>query len=155
MRVINLDKVLAGFAITHLQFIDLCILLGWNYSKALGCLKPLKAFQYIKSYKSIEGVLHALEIESDKLSEVHKDSIIKEIREFEYLTARDIINRKLEDSETQLEPEVKWGEVDQESVWDFLIEGKKLTDTIVTSSLTRISNQGSKVIQKRLSCFKI
>lgn len=53
----SLDQVLAGLKLTQTQFIDLCILLGCDYTGTIGRVGPSKAYELIKTYKSIDEML--------------------------------------------------------------------------------------------------
>lgn len=55
---IHLDQVLEGLALTHAQFIDLCILLGTDYGAGAG-IGPKAAILHMRKYGSIEGIIGA------------------------------------------------------------------------------------------------
>lgn len=61
---IELDKVLEGFEVNMEEFIDLCILLGCDYTKTVKGMGLVKAFKFIKEQKTIEKVLEAVENEN-------------------------------------------------------------------------------------------
>ena len=62
---INLEKVLEEMKITMDEFIDLCILLGCDFSKSIKGVGQVKAFKYIKDKSTIEEVLK--QVEKDNL----------------------------------------------------------------------------------------
>jgi flap endonuclease-1 len=63
IREIRLDKVLEGLNLSMESFIDLCILLGCDYSETIKGIGPKRALEQIRKYKSIDGVLKHLDKE--------------------------------------------------------------------------------------------
>ncbi|CAG0911792.1 unnamed protein product, partial [Cyprideis torosa] len=61
IKEFNLDKVLKGLELTHDQFVDLCILLGCDYTDSIRGVGPKRAIELIRTHKSIEAVLKALD----------------------------------------------------------------------------------------------
>lgn len=53
----HLDKVLQGMDLTQKEFIDLCILLGCDYTDSIRGIGPKRAIDLIKQHKSIEEIL--------------------------------------------------------------------------------------------------
>ncbi len=53
----SLDQVLLGLGLSQTQFIDLCILLGCDYTGTIGRVGPAKAYELIKTYGSIDEML--------------------------------------------------------------------------------------------------
>lgn len=60
--VIELAKVLEGLGLTRAQFIDLCILLGCDYTGTLPGIGVARALPLIKRWGSIEGIIDAMGI---------------------------------------------------------------------------------------------
>ena len=54
---ISLEKILEGFELSMEEFIDLCILLGCDYTKTIKGIGLVKAFKYIQEKKTIEKVI--------------------------------------------------------------------------------------------------
>lgn len=61
MKEINLKQVLKDFEMDMDQFVDLCILLGCDYTPTIRGVGPKKAFDLIKMHKNIEGALEAID----------------------------------------------------------------------------------------------
>ncbi|KAI0241096.1 Elongation of fatty acids protein 2 [Massospora cicadina] len=61
---VHLETALAGLGFTMDQFIDLCILLGCDYSDTIKGIGPTRALTLMAEHKSIEAILAA--IDSDK-----------------------------------------------------------------------------------------
>jgi flap endonuclease-1 len=59
MVVINRAAVLAHSGLSNSQFIDLCILLGCDYTRKIPGIGYKRAVEYITQYSSIEGILGA------------------------------------------------------------------------------------------------
>lgn len=57
LKEYKLDEVLKHLEVTHPEFIDICILSGCDYSQKIDKIAVTKAHQYIKQYKTIEGVV--------------------------------------------------------------------------------------------------
>lgn len=57
--VIETAKVLTGLELTRDQFVDLCILLGCDYSTTLPGIGYKRAFALIKKYRTIENIIEA------------------------------------------------------------------------------------------------
>jgi flap endonuclease-1 len=53
----SIDQVLKELNLTQTQFIDLCILLGCDYTGTIGRVGPSKAYELIKTYGSIDEML--------------------------------------------------------------------------------------------------
>eukprot|EP00055_Hartaetosiga_balthica_P009514 m.38044 g.38044 ORF g.38044 m.38044 type:complete len:345 (+) comp6775_c0_seq2:61-1095(+) len=60
IKEIHLDKVLEGLELSTDQFVDLCILLGCDYTDKIGGIGPKRAITLIQDHKTIEGVLEAI-----------------------------------------------------------------------------------------------
>lgn len=111
-------------------------------------MKPGKAFTHIKTYKTIEEVIRVLK---EGLSE----EALKTLDSYDFSKPRTIIKLNIEDKETQVEPAVVWKKLNSDDLLEFLVGNKSFTETTVYNSLTKISNQSTKAIQKRISSFKI
>ncbi|CAD5208430.1 unnamed protein product [Bursaphelenchus xylophilus] len=57
----NLSRILECLELTNEQFIDLCILLGCDYCPSIKGIGPKKAYEYIKTYGTIENLLENLD----------------------------------------------------------------------------------------------
>ena len=54
---ISYDKIIDEFGMSHDQFVDVCILCGCDYCPTIPKIGPMRAYQYIMQYKSIEGMI--------------------------------------------------------------------------------------------------
>jgi len=78
MYVLSLENILEDSEITMEQFIDICILLGCDYSETIKGIGIKKAWQFIKEYNSIENILKNI----DKKYEVPKNFRYKDARNY-------------------------------------------------------------------------
>lgn len=82
MIEISLDKMLEGFDMSMGQFIDLCILLGCDYTSTIKGIGTKKAFSFIKQYKSIEGVIRFIKDSKNKRYQIPEDFNYKIARKY-------------------------------------------------------------------------
>lgn len=57
VQEIHLNKVLEGLALSQKEFIDLCILLGCDYTESIRGIGPKRAIELIKKHRNIENIL--------------------------------------------------------------------------------------------------
>lgn len=75
---ISYDKIIDEFGMSHDQFVDVCILCGCDYCPTIPKIGPMRAYQHIMQYKSIEGMILS-----------NKFTITDEFRE-RYLKSREL-----------------------------------------------------------------
>lgn len=57
MKVYNINKLLTTLDITYQQFIDLCVLMGCDYTSTIQGIGMKRAFDLLKKYGSIESII--------------------------------------------------------------------------------------------------
>lgn len=57
VQEIHLNKVLEGLELSQKEFIDLCILLGCDYTESIRGIGPKRAIELIRKHRSIENIL--------------------------------------------------------------------------------------------------
>jgi flap endonuclease-1 len=62
VQEIHLDKVLEGLDLKQKEFVDLCILLGCDYTESIRGIGPKRAIELIKKHKSIDEVLKNIDL---------------------------------------------------------------------------------------------
>ena len=55
--------IIEAFKMTHEQFVDVCILSGCDYCPTIPKIGPVRAFQYIEQYGSIESLIESKKFE--------------------------------------------------------------------------------------------
>jgi len=56
-----LDTILHNLELSYTEFVDLCILLGSDYTGRLGGVKNFHILEYVQKYKSIEAILEKID----------------------------------------------------------------------------------------------
>jgi 5'-3' exonuclease len=93
--VYELNPLLTDASLSRDQFIDFCILCGCDYTGTIFNIGPVKSYNLVKEYGTIENILNALtEMKNSpdsKISNKVKD-ITWDLNEFEYKEARALFN---------------------------------------------------------------
>ncbi|VWU51946.1 endonuclease, putative [Hepatocystis sp. ex Piliocolobus tephrosceles] len=97
-HIINKNDLLNELNINYQQFIDFCILSGCDYSAKIPGIGPVKAYEIIKKYKTIETFLESTSFNKYKKSKLVNQKLngismsLKEyiINEFTYEQARKV-----------------------------------------------------------------
>lgn len=82
MIEISLDKILEDFEMTMDQFIDLCILLGCDYTGTIKGIGAKKAFAFLKKYNSIEGIIKYIQENNLKRYQIPESFDYKSARKY-------------------------------------------------------------------------
>lgn len=92
-----LDNILYDLEVSHSQFIDICILMGCDYTSKMYNIKSKQPLSLIKKYKSIEGVISNLKTIN---TSTEKEIIYND--NFKYQIARNIFNINIKEEEWNL-----------------------------------------------------
>ncbi|XP_069813008.1 kinesin-like protein KIFC3 isoform X2 [Dendropsophus ebraccatus] len=131
----DLPTILSNLNLSKEQFVDLCILLGCDYTTKIKGLGRKKALEMIQKHKNIEGIIQ--EIKSEKRTPP----------DFDYITAR---RQFLHPVVATVSPnDLKWRKPDEEKVRQFLSGEKHMKEVRVTSVLQKL--HPTKKTQKRRS----
>ncbi|CAH1997018.1 unnamed protein product [Acanthoscelides obtectus] len=144
VQEIHLDKVLDGLQLTQkeVKFIDLCILMGCDYTDSIRGIGPKRAIELVQKHKSIEGILQALD--KDKYTAPEN---------WEYEAARELfLNPEIADPES-FEVGLKWGEPDEEAMVEFLCKEKQFSEDRVRNGCKKLLKAKSGQVQGRLDGF--
>lgn len=123
--LINTEIVLQKLKLTHAEFVDLCILLGCDYTGTIPGVGPAKALQLIQKYSTIEQTMVAL-----KLSEINNFEFIKARELFIYPLVSDA-NRSISIRKLNL--------ADLNKLQDYLIKTHGLEPKRVYNSLVSLA----------------
>jgi len=139
---IHLDKVLKGLELTMDEFIDLCILLGCDYSGKIKGVGPKRALEYIKKYGSIEKIVANLD--KDKF-QIPENFPYQEIREY-------FKNPEVTPAD---ECDLTFSDPDEEGLIQFLCKEKGFNEDRVKNGIEKIRKSKSKAVQTRITSFFI
>jgi flap endonuclease-1 len=144
IKEFNLEKVLLGLDLNQDEFIDLCILFGCDYCPTIKQIGPKKAFELIKKYKTIEKIA-----ESFKGSEKYvlpSEDYLERVK----ITRTLFKNPKVTPCE---EIELKWTDVDEKGVLDFLVGEKQFDEKKILNVIERVKKSRKVSNQGRISDF--
>ena len=109
---VNLEETLKGLELNMTEFIDLCIMMGCDYSETIKGVGPKSSLTLIKKYKSIEEVLK-------NLTPKQKEGVPAN---WEYAEARKLFSNP--EITPGSEIELNWNEPDVEACVDFMVREK-------------------------------
>lgn len=136
----HLDKVLAGLNLQHKEFVDLCILLGCDYTDSIRGVGPKRAIDLINQHKCIEDILKNLDT---------KKYVPPEDWNFEgarqLFTDPDVTDPK--------DIELKWTDVDEEGLVKFLCGERQFNEDRIRNGAKKLTKARSGTTQGRLDSF--
>lgn len=92
IEVFDYNQIINDMDLTHEQFIDLCIMLGCDYTPRIIGIKSDLALALIKKYKCIEAILENFDTINIELDATEPGKFIKLPENFTYQRARNIFN---------------------------------------------------------------
>jgi len=137
---ISVDKVLAGLDLTMDQFIDMCILIGCDYTSKIKGIGPKRALDFIKKYGSIEKVLANIDKSKYIVPEVFP---FEEIREY----FKNPPVSPVEDCN------LSFTEPNEEGLVEFLCKNKGFAEDRVRSGVAKVRAAKQKGTQTRITNF--
>lgn len=137
------DKVLEGLEMNKNEFIDLCIMLGCDYTHSIKGIGPKRAIELIKTHRSLEKIIDNLD---SKKYTIPDDWNYQQARllfqEPEVLNADEI--------------ELKWSEPDEEGLVKYLCGDKQFNEDRVRNGAKKLLKGRTTTTQGRLdSYFKV
>ncbi|KAI9291977.1 flap structure-specific endonuclease 1 [Neoconidiobolus thromboides FSU 785] len=137
---IDLDLALKQLELSLTEFIDLCILLGCDYTENIKGIGPIRAYNLIKEHRTIEKILENLDTNKYKVGE---NFLFKEARELfikpEVLDCKDL--------------ELKWNLPNEEDLIKFLVENKGFNNDRVVKGIEKLKVNIKAASQSRLDSF--
>lgn len=147
---VTLKDVLEELEVTMDQFIDICILCGCDYTGSIDNIGPTKAFNFIKEYKTIEGVLEF--VDEDNLNNTKKKTKYEyKLENFKYNEAREEFRNPNVLRKDQIK--IVFSKPNEVELKKFLIEEKGFAENRVVSALNRLDNAKNKANQGRIDTF--
>jgi len=117
-ELINLEETLEKLDLTREQLVDMCILMGTDYNEGVKGIGPVKAYKLIKKYGSLEKIL-----EGEGIS---LDADVDSVRSF-------FLNPPVTS-----DYELKWGDVDEDGLIEFLVEERGFQRRRVKKAIDRL-----------------
>jgi len=143
----NLKEALEEMDYTMDQFLELCILMGCDYTESIRGIGPKKAFTYLKKYGSIENFLPELEKIKDGKGNIKftipKDFLYKEAAEL--FKKPDVIPAE--------KCKLEWTEPKKDLLIKYMVEDKGFQLERMEKGIRRIQASRRKGSQKRLESF--
>ncbi|CAK9801209.1 Flap endonuclease 1 [Anthophora quadrimaculata] len=136
----HFDKVLEGLELSHNEFIDLCIMMGCDYTSSIKGVGPKRAIELIKTHKSLEKIIENLDTKKFSIPE-----------NWNYQQAR-----KLFQEPEVMDPEnieLKWSEPDEEGLVEFLCGNKQFNEERVRNGAKKLYKARNTSTQGRLDTF--
>ncbi|KAI9483550.1 MAG: PIN domain-like protein [Benjaminiella poitrasii] len=138
---VNLEKALEGLELSMDQFVDLCILMGCDYTETIKGVGPKNAYNLIKEHKSIDEAIKHL---TPRLKEnIPKDWNYAEARELfihPEVTPGDQIN-------------LTWNEPDVEKVVEFMVKKKGFAEDRIRKGCEKLAKNLKQATQSRVQDF--
>ncbi|KAK2579489.1 hypothetical protein KPH14_010802 [Odynerus spinipes] len=134
------DKVLEGLGLNKDEFIDLCIMLGCDYTNSIKGIGPKRAIELIKTYKSLEKIIENLDTKKYTIPD-----------DWNYQQARLLFqNPEVMNAD---EIELKWSEPDEEGLVKYLCGEKQFNEERVRSGAKKLFKGRNTSTQGRLDSF--
>lgn len=140
IQEIHLKVILEELEFSQDEFIDLCILLGCDYCGSIKGVGPKRAIELMRQHRSIEEILKHVDFKKYPIPE-----------DWKYKEARELFkNPDVADPE---KVELKWGEVDEEGLIEFLVTQKGFSEERIRSGIKKLEKARKGSVQGRLDGF--
>lgn len=136
----HFDKVLDGLELNKDEFIDLCIMLGCDYTDSIKGVGPKRAIELIKTHRSLEKILENLDTKKFPVPE-----------DWNYKQAR-ILFQEPEITNPE-EIELKWTDPDEEGLVKYLCGDKQFSEERVRNGAKKLLKARNTSTQGRLDSF--
>jgi len=143
----NLKEALQELDYTMDQFLDLCILMGCDYTESIRGVGPKKAFTYLKKYGSIEKFLPELE----KIKDGKGNTKFTVPKNFLYKEAAELFKKP--DVISAEKCKLDWTEPKKDLLIKYMVEDKGFRLERIERGIRRIQASRKKGSQKRLESF--
>jgi flap endonuclease-1 len=142
---ISVEKVLTGLDIDYDMFVDLCIMMGCDYTDSIKGIGPKTALKLIREHKNIETILQKID---QKKFEVPAPWLTEEPI---FLEARRLFKQhEVSDPETV---ELKWTDCNEPELTKFLVEKFGFNPDRVASGIAKLKKTRGTASQARMDSF--
>ncbi|XP_071871899.1 flap structure-specific endonuclease 1 isoform X1 [Bombus fervidus] len=136
----HFDKVLEDLGLNHDEFIDLCIMLGCDYTSSIKGIGPKRAIELIKTHRSLEKIVENLDTKKFSIPE-----------DWNYKEARLLFQEpEVTDPETI---DLKWTEPNEEGLVQYLCGDKQFNEERVRNGAKKLHKARNTSTQGRLDTF--
>ncbi|XP_034943216.1 flap endonuclease 1 [Chelonus insularis] len=140
VQEIHLDKVLSEMELNKEEFVDLCIMLGCDYTGTIKGIGPKRAIELIKTHRCLEKIVENLDTKKYEVPE-----------NWNYKDARQLfLNPEIADPN---EFDFKWQEPDEEGLVKFLCTEKQFDEQRVRNGAKKLCKARNTSVQGRLDGF--
>jgi len=171
VQTMNYQKAIEGLGITHEQFVDLCILLGCDYTDTIKGVGPKTALRLIREHKSIEGILKVidrkkyavpsdwipepLEDDSDQETDENNENDQSAIPEPAFVQARRLFHNHEVTKGGDIKDRLKWKEPQVEELTKFLVDENGFNLERVKANIDKLRKAfgANKKPQSRMDSF--
>jgi len=140
IKEIHLNRALEEMKLTVDQFIDLCILLGCDYCDSIKGIGPVRAFELIKKYGSLEEIIENLDTKKYPIPE-----------NFDFVAVRKLFKEPEVMNTSQIE--LKWTDPDEDGLLRFLVNEKGFSEERVKSGIVKLKKSRATSVQDRLTSY--
>ncbi|CAO3633000.1 unnamed protein product [Mucor hiemalis] len=138
---IDLDKVLEGFGFDMTQFIDLCIMMGCDYTETIRSIGPKTAYNLISKHKTIEEVLK-------NLTPKQKEGVPEN---WQFAEARALFTTPEVTPGSEIE--LNWEAPDVEACIQFMVKEKGFSEDRIRNGCEKLNRELKKATQTRVQDF--
>lgn len=134
------DKVLESLELTSDEFVDLCIMLGCDYTSSIRGIGPKRAMELIKTHRSLEKILENLDSKKYSVPE-----------DWNYKQARLLFQEPNVTDPNDIE--LKWSDPDEDGLVKFLCGDKQFNEDRVRNGAKKLLKARNTSTQGRLDSF--
>lgn len=143
----DLEVILDTIGITMESFIDLCIMLGCDYSNTIRGIGPKRAIDLIKNHGTLEAVLVALKKSDCKIKNEVPDDFAFEVARNEFKNPNVTIDSELCNIDVIAKP------VDEEGLIKFMVTERGFAEERIRNGLAKLTVAKKKGTQARIDSF--